>query len=351
MTAGEIRLGFDAGPLERYLAAVIDGFAPPLTVRQFSGGQSNPTYLLTDATGTRFVLRRKPPGALLPSAHAIDREYRVMQAVAGQGVPVPRMIALCDDRAVIGTEFYVMAHLEGRVLFDTGLPGMTPAQRRATYEAVLGALAAIHRVDTAAAGLADFGRPGGYLARQVRRWSDQYRASATARIEAMERLAAWLPGAVATIPDETCLVHGDFRLDNVMLHPERAEVIAVLDWELSTLGHPLADLGYFLMTWVFPGGLRYGMADLDLGALGIPAMEAMVARYAELTGRAGVGDLDLLLAYNIWRLAAILQGVYHRGLQGNAASPEALGMGADVDRLATLAWHYAQRAGRDIKRA
>jgi len=345
MTTGDVRLELDIDKLVAYLGREIPDFAPPVTLRQFSGGQSNPTYLITDAAGRRYVLRRKPPGALLPSAHAIDREYRVMQAVAGQGVPVPRMLVLCDDRDVIGSEFYVMEHLTGRVLFDTDLPGMTPDQRRRTYDAVLGALAAIHRVDAEAAGLADFGKPGGYIARQVRRWSQQYRASATGTIEAMDRLEAWLPGAVDAIPDETCLVHGDFRLDNVMLHPDRPEVIAVLDWELSTLGHPLADLGYFLMTWVFPEGLRFGMAHLDLAALGIPSMEEMVATYSRLTGRDGVANLDVLLAYNIWRLAAILQGVYHRGLQGNAASEEALTMGKDVDRLAQLAWHYARRAG------
>ena len=345
MTAGDVRQGFDAKRIESYLADAIPGTKPPLTVRQFSGGQSNPTYLLTDARGARHVLRRKPPGELLPSAHAIDREYRVMQAVAGQGVPVPRMLCLCDDRQVIGTEFYVMEHLTGRVLFDTDLPAMTPEERRATYGAVLGALAAIHRVDPETAGLADFGRPGGYIARQVRRWSEQYRASATQEIPAMDRLAAWLPGAVAALPDETCLVHGDFRLDNVMLHPERPEVIAVLDWELSTLGHPLADLAYFLMTWVFPQGLRYGMADIDLAGLGIPTLEEMAAEYCRMTGRQSVNNLDLLIAYNSWRLAAILQGVYHRGLQGNAASDEAVRMGGDVDRLAAIAWHYAERAG------
>jgi aminoglycoside phosphotransferase (APT) family kinase protein len=340
----ETRLPLDLAALDAHLAATMPGYRGPVTARQFSGGQSNPTYRLEAASGA-YVLRRKPPGELLPKAHMIEREFEVMAALGGAGFPVPRMHLYCDDPDIIGSAFYVMELVEGRVLFDTTLPSLPPAARRETYHALVDTLADLHLLDPEAIGLGQFGRPGGYIARQVKIWSAQYDASATDAIAAMDRLERWLPEAVAAIPDETCLVHGDFRLDNAILHPTDPRVLAVLDWELSTLGHPLADLAYFLMTWVFPGGLRYGLGGADLDQLGIPALDALAARYAARTGRAGIENLDLLLAYNIWRLAAILQGVYRRGLDGNASSPEALTMGADVDRLATIAWHYAARAG------
>jgi len=342
--ASGMRLEIDARALERFLAERLPGFRGPLTLRRFESGQSNPTYLVSTPGGA-FVLRRKPPGPLLPKAHMIEREYRVMAALADVGFPVPRMRLFCDDPAVIGSAFYVMDFVDGRVLFDTTLPGLTPAGRRATYEAIIDTLAALHRIDPAAAGLADFGRPGGYLSRQTRIWSDQYRATETETIGDMDRLIDWLPGAVAAIPDETVLVHGDYRLDNVILDPARPAVIAVLDWELATLGHPLADLGYFLMTWSFPQDLRHGLADVDRAALGIPDRETLAARYGAATGRGAIPKMDLLLAYNAFRMAAIIQGVYHRGLQGNAASDQALSMGADVARLAGIAIDHARRAG------
>ncbi|HUF55501.1 MAG TPA: phosphotransferase family protein [Thermohalobaculum sp.] len=338
------RLGIDAAALEAWVAEHVPERAGPLDVRQIRSGQSNPTYLVDSAAG-RMVLRRKPPGDLLPSAHAIDREYRVMRALGEQGYPVPPMLALCEDRGVVGTEFYLMGHVEGRVFFDTGLPELSREDRRAAYDALIDRLADLHLIDWQAAGLGDFGRPSGYVARQVRRWSEQYRKTETGTIPEMDRLIDWLPGAVERLPDESCLVHGDYRLDNVMFAPDRPGIVAVLDWELSTLGHPLADLGYLLMTWTFPAGLRYGMAELDLEALNIPTLGRAAERYGARTGRSGLPDLDLLLAFNIFRIAAILQGVYHRGLSGNAASDEALSMGADVARLARLADARAARAG------
>ena len=337
-------LAVDAERLGRWVAEHVPGRAGPLEVRQIRSGQSNPTYIV-DGPGGRMVLRRKPPGDLLPSAHAVEREYRVMRALGDQGYPVPPMLALCEDREVVGTEFYLMGHVEGRVFFDTGLPDLSAGDRRAAYDALIDRLADLHAIDPEAAGLGDFGRPPGYVGRQVRRWSEQYRKTETETIPEMDRLIEWLPGAVERLADVSCLVHGDYRLDNVMYAPDRPEIVAVLDWELSTLGHPLADLGYLLMTWTFPGGLRYGMADLDLPALNIPTLDEAAERYGARTGRAGLPDLDLLLAFNIFRIAAILQGVYHRGLSGNAASDEALSMGADVARLARLADAHAGRAG------
>ncbi|MEM6489430.1 MAG: phosphotransferase family protein [Pseudomonadota bacterium] len=339
-------IDIDTARAEAYLTAQVPGFAGPAVWRRFSGGQSNPTYRLTAASGGDYVLRRKPFGPLLPSAHAIEREYRVMAALGSTAVPVPRMVHRCDDADVIGAPFYVMAFVAGEVHFDTRLPGRTPAFRRAVAEALVDTLAAIHRVDVAAAGLADYGRPGGYIARQTARWSTQYRASETQPIPAMETLIARLPDAVAALPDETCLVHGDFRLDNLKFAEGTATPVAVLDWELSTLGHPLADLGYLLMTWAFPGALRWGLADADLEALGLPTAEALAARYAGATGRQGMPDLDLLIAYNAFRMAAIIQGVYRRGLDGNAADAAALGMGADVPALAAVALQRLRRAGR-----
>ncbi|MEM9148037.1 MAG: phosphotransferase family protein [Pseudomonadota bacterium] len=340
----ETRLPLPLGPLEAWLAEAVPGFAGPVEAHQFSGGQSNPTYRL-QGPGASYVLRRKPPGPLLPKAHMIEREHRVMDALGRAAFPVPRMLAYCADDTVIGSAFFVMEHVEGRVLYDARLPGLTVGERRQTCLALLDTLARLHRIDPAAVGLGDFGRPGGYLSRQVAIWTAQYDASATHAIPEMARLADWLPEAVTGIPDETCLVHGDYRLDNLILDATTTEIRAVLDWELSTLGHPLADLGYLLMTWVFPSDLRWGLAEADLDALGIPRLEALAERYAAATGRAEIVHLDTLLAYNVWRLAAILQGVYARGLAGNAADEAATTMGADVPRLAAIAWDLARRAG------
>lgn len=334
----------DAAALEAWLQGAVADYAGPLSVRQFNGGQSNPTYELATPTAA-YVLRRKPPGTLLPSAHAVDREYRVISALFAQGYPVPRPFALCMDEGVIGSVFYVMEKVEGRILWDLKLPGMEPGQRRAIYEAQLDTLAALHAFDPETIGLADFGRPGAYFDRQVSRWSRQYRASETGCVPAMDRLIAFLP---ASLPPErpTSVIHGDFRLDNMILAPDGARVRAVLDWELSTLGDPMADLAGLLTAWVLPETLRNGLAGADLSALGIPTSGEMIERYARQTGLRP-HNLDWLYAYSLFRLAAICQGIAGRVRDGTAASPHAITMAAQVEPLSAEAWRYARRAGAD----
>ena len=334
--ASTMRQPLALGPLADHLRQHLPGFGGELRARQFEGGQSNPTYLL-EAGGQRWVLRRKPPGVLLPSAHAVDREYRVMAALAGSEVPVPRMHLLCEDDAVIGSAFYVMEHVQGRSFMDPSLPGMNAAQRGGIYDEMNRVVAALHGVDVNAVGLAGHGRPGQYLKRQIERWTRQYRATETERIEAMERLIEWLP---ANLPaaDETALVHGDFRIDNLIFHPTEPRVLAVLDWELSTLGHPLADFAYHVMAWrVTPAEFR-GLKGHDLAALGIPAEHAYVQAYCRRTGRSSLPDWDYHMAFNMFRMAAILQGVLHRALNGNAASAEAERNGRLARPMAEAGW-------------
>ena len=337
------RHALDEAALDAWLRAHVEGYAGPLTVRQFKGGQSNPTYELA-TPGRTYVLRRKPPGTLLPSAHAVDREFTVISALHQQGYPVARPWALCTEDAVIGSMFYVMDKVEGRVLWDLKLPGLEPAQRRAVYEAQVDALADLHAFDPAEIGLADYGRPGNYFERQVARWTKQYRASEIEPVPAMDRLIAFLPDS---LPPEAParVVHGDFRLDNLILAPDAPEVRAVLDWELSTLGDPMADLSYLLIAWVIPASERNGLAGADLEALGIPSVEAIVARYARRAGTPPPARLDWLFAYNLFRLAAICQGIAGRVRDGTAASPQARAMAAQVPALAEGAWRFAEKAG------
>ena len=335
---------FDQAALERYLRNRIEGFAGPIAVEQFKGGQSNPTYLVA-AAGKRYVLRAKPgPAAkLLPSAHAVEREFRVITALRKAGIPVPETHCLCEDEGVIGRAFYVMEYVDGRVLWDQSLPGMTPAGRAAIYDEMNRVMAALHRVDFEAAGLAGFGKPGNYLGRQIARWSKQYRASETEPIEAMDRLIGWLPDHVPP-GDETAVVHGDYRMDNLIFHPSEPKILAILDWELSTLGHPLADFSYHCMAWHIPPGKFRGIAGLDLPALGIPSEAQYIAAYCARTGRAGIDHWNFYLAYNLFRISAILQGVMKRALDGTAASREALDAGARARPLAELGWQYAEKA-------
>ena len=333
----------DAERLGAWLAANVAPLDGPLEIAQFKGGQSNPTYLLA-AGRQRYVLRRKPPGKLLPSAHAVDREYRVIRALAGSGVPVAKAYGLCEDDAVIGTAFYVMEYVAGRVFWDPSLPGLEPAGRAAIHDEINRVIAALHSVDYAAVGLGDFGRSGEYIARQVARWSKQYQASETEKIEAMDNLIAWLP---ANIPagDETSIVHGDYRIDNVIFHPDQPRILAVLDWELSTLGHPLADFAYHCMVWRIPPGTFRGLGGHDLAALGIPSESDYVAAYCRRTGRAGIEprDWEYYMVYNMFRIAAIVQGVMARALQGNASSAQALETGRAARPLAELAWRQVER--------
>jgi aminoglycoside phosphotransferase (APT) family kinase protein len=333
---------FDVAGLERWLAAALPDYRGPLTVEQFTGGQSNPTFRLS-TPARRYVLRRKPMGVLLKSAHAVDREYRVMAALHGTGFPAPRMLGLCLDDAVIGSAFFVMDHVEGRLFWDPILPELTRAARAAVYDAMNATTARLHATDYAAIGLADYGRPGNYFARQIDRWSKQYRASETAPIEAMDRLIEWLP---ANIPpgDETAIVHGDLRLDNMIFHPSEPRVIAVIDWELSTLGHPLGDFAYQLMAWRLDPETFRGLAGADLGALGIPDEAAYVAAYCARTGRAAIEHLDYYLAYNMFRLAAILQGIAKRALDGTASSADASATGARARRVAEAGLRQMERA-------
>lgn len=340
MSAGPAQ-DVDATALGDWLKANVAPFSGAVTLRRFEGGQSNPTYRVT-AGGRDYVLRRKPPGKLLASAHAVDREFRVMKALAGTDVPVAPVRALCMDEGVIGTAFYVMDFVPGRVLWDPALPGMTAAERAAHYDEMGRVIAALHRIDPAAAGLEDFGRPGNYMARQIARWTKQYRASETEPIPAMDRLIAWLPEHVPPA-DETSIVHGDFRLDNLIFHPSEPRVLAVLDWELSTLGHPLADFAYHAMAWRLTPDEFRGLAGTDLGALGIPTEAAYVAAYCRRTGRSGIAHWDTYLAYNMFRLAAILQGIMGRVLEGTAASASAAETGARARAIAEAGWRQVER--------
>ena len=337
------RLGFDEGALARWMAANVEGYAGPLAVNQFKGGQSNPTYELV-TPGARYVLRRKPPGKLLPSAHAVDREYKVITALGSTGFPVPKTFGLCTDEGVIGTMFYVMDKVEGRILWDLTLPDMTPAERREVYRNQVEVLAALHTTDYAAIGLSDYGKPGNYFARQVDRWTRQYRASETDTLQTMDRLIDWLPTTVPS-DDKTSIVHGDFRLDNTVLHAGRPAIAAVLDWELSTLGNPLADFSYYLMQWVMPAAEGRGMGGHDIAALGIPSSDEIVEQYCALTGRDGVPELDWYFSYNLFRLAGIVQGIAGRVRDGTAASAQAAEMAKRVPSLADSAWMFAERAG------
>jgi aminoglycoside phosphotransferase (APT) family kinase protein len=332
----------EARSLAVWLRANVDADIGEIVVEQYQGGQSNPTYRLT-AGERRYVLRRKPPGKLLPSAHAVDREFRVMSALAETGVPVAKMHALCEDDAVIGTAFYVMEYVEGRILWDPTLPGMTPAQRAAHYDELNRVIATLHRVDYAAIGLGEFGRTGSYIERQVSRWSKQYQAAGADRIDAMDRLIEWLP---AHIPegDETSIVHGDYRLDNVIFHPTQPRILAVLDWELSTLGHPLSDFAYQVMAWRLSPQEFRGIKGADLAALGIPSEAEYVAAYCLRTGRERIANFEFYLIFNMFRIAAILHGVLSRALQGNAASADAVAMGSRARPVADVAWRMAQSA-------
>lgn len=340
----EARHTFDEGALAAWMAANVDGFAGPLEVRQFKGGQSNPTYQLVTPR-QKYVLRRKPPGKLLPSAHAVDREFRVISALYPTGFPVARPFGLCTDDAVIGTWFYIMDMVEGRILWDGSLPDSHPAERAAIYKAKIETLARLHMTDVAAVGLSDFGKPGNYFGRQVDRWTKQYVASITQDIPAMNRLIDWLPRTLP-VDDQTSVVHGDYRLDNMIIHPSESRVVAVLDWELSTLGNPLADFSYLLMNWATPPeGGRSGLAGLDLKALGIPTLEEAVAIYCAATNRDGLPNLDWYFAYNAFRLAAICQGIAGRVRDGTANSPQAVLMGERVPLLAATAESFARKAG------
>jgi aminoglycoside phosphotransferase (APT) family kinase protein len=340
-------LALDVARLQSYLQSRLPDFAGPLAVRQFKGGQSNPTYLL-ETPGRRYVLRRKPPGKLLPSAHAVDREFRVIGALHAQNFPVAAPLLYCADESVAGTPFYVMAHVEGRVIWEPHMPDAEPAERAAVYDAMNATLARLHSFEPAAIGLADFGRGENYVARQVERWSKQYRASETEPVGEMERLIAWLPAHLPP-PAPVRLVHGDYRLDNIILAPDAPRVLAVLDWELSTLGDPLADLAYHLMQWDMPPSPTVaGVGTLlghDLAGLGIPARAAYVDAYVARTGLDPRPYLAVYLAYNFFRLAAILQGIVGRVRDGTATGEIAAGMAPLVRPLAVKAWAFAREAG------
>jgi len=334
---------FDVARLDTYLRAQVEGFSGALEVEQFKGGQSNPTYRLS-AGGKRYAMRTKPgPAAkLVPSAHAIEREFRVITALGKTDIPVPKTYALCEDEGVIGRAFYIMDCVEGRVLWDQTLPGMANAERRAIYDEMNRVIAALHLVDFKAIGLADFGRPGNYFARQIGRWSRQYRASETEKIEAMDNLIAWLPNNIPA-GEETAIVHGDYRLDNLVFHPSEPRILAILDWELSTLGHPLADISYHCMSWHLPPGQSRGIDGVDLGSLGIPVEDEYVAAYCKRTGRDRIDNWDFYLAYNMFRLAGILQGIMKRVVDGTAASVHAPDTGKRTRPMAELGWKYAQK--------
>lgn len=329
--------------LETWMAREIPDHQGPIVIDRFAGGQSNPTFRLSTPRRD-YVLRRKPPGTLLSSAHAVEREYEVMAAIGPTGFPVPKIFGLCMDEAVIGSAFYLMELVEGRILWDPKFPGMEPTERRAIYDAQIDTLAALHRIDPGEVGLAGFGRPGNYFGRQVARWTKQYRASNPPQDECMEKLMAWLP---ETLPPEepACIAHGDYRIDNMILKPDRPDVAAVLDWELSTLGDPIADLTYFLMMWRMPPAERIAMDSVDFATSGIPTMDQALDRYLTVSGRVLDRPVDWYIAFNLFRLAAILQGVAGRAAKGQANNERALAAQDRVAPLARAAWENARRAG------
>lgn len=341
--SGEVRAAhrFDTKALEAYMQQHVAGFRGPLEVRQFKGGQSNPTFLLIGASG-RYVMRKKPPGKLLASAHQVDREYRVIKALAETDVPVAQVHALCTDDAVIGAAFYVMDAVEGRIFRDPQLPGLSREERVAVYDEMNDVMARLHRVDFETVGLADYGKPGNYFERQLGRWTKQYEAAQTDDVEAMRNLIAWLP---AHIPpgDETCIVHGDFRLENSIYHPTEPRMLAMLDWELSTLGHPLADLAYNCLLYHMNSPTQGSLVGIDLTQMGIPTEQEYVADYCRRTGRPDVEHWDFYLAFSLFRLASIAQGVYKRGLDGNASSEQAMTYGTICQLLAYLAWSIVEK--------
>lgn len=331
---------FDAAALHAYLKAQAPGFEGPLEIRQFSGGQSNPTFLLV-CEGARYVLRKKPPGPLLKSAHQVEREYRILRALAATEVPVPPTVLLCEDAEVIGTAFYVMRFLEGRIFRDPQLPGVAPADRAAIYDSMNEVLARLHRIDVAAIGLSDFGRPGNYFERQIARWISQYRAAETETIPEMETLIAWMPGHIPA-DDATAIAHGDYRLENAIFDAHAPRMIALLDWELSTIGHPLADLAYNCMGYHMINPTQGGLLGVDFAATGIPDEAQYVQRYCARTGRDfPIPNWNFYLAFAVFRLAAIAQGVYRRGLAGNASSERAASYGNACRFLAEQAARLA----------
>ncbi|WP_428249977.1 phosphotransferase family protein [Ferrovibrio sp.] len=332
---------FDVGQLEAWLKANVEGYRGPLDVQQFKGGQSNPTFKLVTPE-RKYVLRRKPPGKLLPSAHAVDREYRVIKALGQTDVPVAKAYALCEDDSIIGTAFYVMDCVEGRIFWDQRLPELNRDERGQIFDAMNRTIAALHSVDYNAVGLGDFGKAGDYFARQIARWSKQYKASETEHIPAMEKLIEWLP---ANIPpgDEVSVVHGDYRMDNMIFHPTEPRVVAVLDWELSTLGHPLGDFSYHLMSWRLAPDVFRGIQGVDFAALGIPDEAEYCRRYCQRTGRDGIEHLEFYMAYNMFRIAGILQGIMGRVKDGTAASQHAIESGKRAKPIAEIAWAVVER--------
>jgi aminoglycoside phosphotransferase (APT) family kinase protein len=333
---------FDESSLERYMREEIEDFTPLIQIGQIRGGMSNPTFVLTDGAGRRYVLRKKPPGKLLPSAHAVDREFRVMSALCDTDVPVAKPYVLCQDPSVIGTDFYLMDFIDGRVLRGYALEGMSAAERQATYEAMVDAIAKLHQVDFRAVGLEDYGRVGGYMTRQVGRWTKQYEASKTDEIPEMENLIAWLPEHLPT-DDDTTISHGDFRLENMIFHPTEPRVLAVVDWELSTLGAPFADLAHNCLPYHVPDDLRGDITALDYLDYGIPSEEAYVARYCELTGRETIPNWTFYIVFALFRIGAIIQGVYKRGLDGNASSPQAITYKEQCRQMAVAAWSLVEK--------
>jgi aminoglycoside phosphotransferase (APT) family kinase protein len=338
--------GFDEAQLSRYLEGAIADFRGPLTVRQFEGGQSNPTYLLI-TPDAKYVLRRKPPGQLLQSAHAVDREYRITSALFQQGFPVPEPLCLCEDDDVIGTMFYVMRHVDGRIFWDCRMPDLSREDRGAIYDSANEMLARLHSIDYAALGLAGYGRPGNYFERQIARWSRQYDASRTHDNAEMDRLMAWLPTAVPADDGRSSIVHGDYSFHNLLIHPSEPRVAAVIDWELSTIGHPLGDLAYHCMEWYRPAGVdaRGTLRDADLKALGIPSLDEYIARYCERTGYSFSGNMAFYRAFNLFRVAAILQGIAGRMRDGTTTANNAADIVALIKPLGEAAWREALDAG------